>query len=81
MPICTFCKRRYELPRGLTLILNDGRSLHFCNSKCKKNFELGRDSRKVNWVKRKKKGEKKEIVSEEAPQPTTVKEKEVKESK
>lgn len=57
MPICSFCKKRYEIPRGITLILNDGRSLHFCGSKCKNNNRLGRDSKKVNWVRRDKKGE------------------------
>lgn len=59
MPKCTFCKQTYELPRGLTIFLNDGGSLDFCSSKCRKNFELGRDNKKVKWVKKEKKGKQK----------------------
>ena len=55
MPRCTFCKEIYEWPRGLTLVLNDGKVLSFCSGKCQKNFNLKRDSKKVNWVKREKK--------------------------
>lgn len=55
MPTCSFCKKNYTWPRGLTLVLNDGNKLHFCSSKCRKNHKLKRDSKKVNWVKREKK--------------------------
>ena len=55
MPKCTFCKQDYEFPKGITVILNDGSSLHFCSGKCRKNFKLKRDSKKVNWVRREKK--------------------------
>ncbi len=44
----------YEFPYGLTLVLNDGSVLHFCSSKCRKNFQLGRKSRKVKWIKKMK---------------------------
>jgi large subunit ribosomal protein L24e len=76
MPTCSFCKKIFESPRGLSIFLNDGKILFFCSSKCQKNRRLGRDPRKTEWVKRKKKkGEKiskeekitqiKEEVSEE----------------
>lgn len=53
MPRCSFCKKTYEFPRGLTLILNDGNILYFCSSKCRRNqLKLRRDSKKVNWVKK-----------------------------
>jgi len=55
MPICSFCKKEYKEPRGLTIFTFDGKKLHFCSSKCGRNFKLKRDPRKVNWVKRKKK--------------------------
>tara|TARA_Y100000310_G_scaffold187112_1_gene187202 strand:- start:2130 stop:2444 length:315 start_codon:yes stop_codon:yes gene_type:complete len=58
MPTCSFCKKHYNLPRGLTVFLFDGKSLHFCSSKCKRNLDLKRDPKKVNWVKREKKGKK-----------------------
>ena len=54
MPKCSFCRKIYEFPRGLTLALNDGIILHFCSSKCRKNFELGRKNTKVNWVRKMK---------------------------
>jgi large subunit ribosomal protein L24e len=54
MPICSFCKKNYKFPRGLTIFTFDGRALHYCSSKCRKNLNLKRDPRKVNWVKRNK---------------------------
>jgi len=55
MPACSFCKDNYEWPKGITVVLNDGNLLHFCSGKCRKNHNLKRDSKKVNWVKREKK--------------------------
>ena len=55
MPTCSFCKKIYEFPRGLTIFLNDGRSIFFCSSKCRRNMNLKRDPRKTNWVIKKKK--------------------------
>ncbi len=67
MPACSFCKKNYEAPRGLTIFAFDGRSIFFCSSKCQRNAKLGRDSKKVNWVRKKvkdnvtKDGEKKVV--------------------
>jgi len=58
MPTCSFCKKNYEFPRGLTVFTFDGKSIHFCSSKCQRNMKLKRDPKKVNWVKRKKKAKK-----------------------
>jgi len=55
MPICSFCKREYKIPKGLTIFTFDGKKLHFCSSKCQRNFKLKRDPKKVNWVRKKKK--------------------------
>lgn len=55
MPVCSFCKKNYENPRGLTIFTLDGKAVHFCSSKCRRNADLKRDPKKVNWVKRKKK--------------------------
>jgi large subunit ribosomal protein L24e len=53
MPRCSFCKRNYEFPLGLTLILYDGNILYFCSSKCRKNqLKLKRDNKKVNWIRK-----------------------------
>jgi large subunit ribosomal protein L24e len=55
MPTCSFCKKNYEFPKGLTIFTFDGKSIYFCSSKCRRNAALKRDPRKVNWVKREKK--------------------------
>jgi large subunit ribosomal protein L24e len=60
MPACSYCKKNYENPRGLTYVLTNGDIMYFCSSKCKKNWELGRRADKVNWIRKKDK----KIVSE-----------------
>jgi large subunit ribosomal protein L24e len=55
MPVCSFCKRSYEFPRGTTLVQKDGNVKYLCSSKCRKNFLMGRDNRKVKWIKKQKK--------------------------
>ena len=55
MPVCSFCKKEYKEPRGLTVFTFDGKSVHYCSGKCRKNFDLKRDPKKVNWIKREKK--------------------------
>ncbi len=52
MPTCSFCKKNYKEPRGLTVFTFDGRSINFCSSKCRRNTALKRDPRKTNWVKK-----------------------------
>ncbi|MDP2926226.1 MAG: hypothetical protein Q8N99_07655 [Nanoarchaeota archaeon] len=52
MPICSFCRKTYKDPKGLTVFTFDGRAVHFCSSKCRKNHKLGREARNLNWVRR-----------------------------
>ena len=52
MPQCSVCKTNYEFPDGLTFVHVDGRILHFCSSKCRKNHEMGR--KKLKWVTKQK---------------------------
>jgi large subunit ribosomal protein L24e len=59
MPVCSFCKQPYEFPKGTTVIQKDGNIRFFCSSKCRKNSEMGRDNKKVGWIR------KSEIVKEE----------------
>jgi large subunit ribosomal protein L24e len=54
MPKCSFCKDNYEFPLGTTVIQKDGTAKYYCSSKCRKNSEMGRDNKKVKWVKKKK---------------------------
>lgn len=53
MPVCSFCKRRFKEPRGLTVFTFDGRSVYYCSGKCRKNMEhLRRDPKKIKWVEK-----------------------------
>ena len=53
MPKCVYCGKDYDIPRGLTLVGNDGTANYLCSSKCRKNMKMKR--RKVRWVSKKKK--------------------------
>ena len=59
MPKCTFCKRDYEWPFGTTVVKSEGEgeARYFCSHKCRMNFEMGRDNKKVDWVRKEKEGE------------------------
>jgi large subunit ribosomal protein L24e len=52
MPVCSFCRSQYEFPRGTTVVLKDGAVRFYCSSKCRKNSEIGRKSKKVKWIKK-----------------------------
>ena len=54
MPACSFCKNQYEFPRGTTVVQKDGNVRYYCSSKCRKNSEMGRDNKKVKWIKKSK---------------------------
>ncbi|MBS3087966.1 50S ribosomal protein L24 [Candidatus Pacearchaeota archaeon] len=50
MPVCSFCKKAYEFPKGTTVVQKDSSVRYFCSSKCRKNMEMGRLTKKVKWV-------------------------------
>lgn len=52
MPMCWFCKKNYEFPKGISVVGKDGNVKFYCSSKCRKNSEMGRNNRKVNWVRK-----------------------------
>ena len=54
MPRCSFCKQQYEFPKGTTVVAKDGTPKFYCGSKCRKSAKMGRDNRKVKWVKKMK---------------------------
>ncbi|MDO8623418.1 MAG: 50S ribosomal protein L24 [archaeon] len=62
MPKCSYCKREYDIPRGLTLVMADGKVIYLCSGKCRKNMKMKR--RKVNWVTKKKKGEREILIQD-----------------
>ena len=47
---CSFCSKDIEKGTGKTLIMNTGKILPFCSSKCEKNTELKRDPRNFKWA-------------------------------
>lgn len=52
---CTFCSCKIEQGTGKMLVKNDGKIIYFCSSKCEKNMmKLGRDPKKVTWIRKKK---------------------------
>jgi large subunit ribosomal protein L24e len=53
MPKCSYCGKEYDVPYGLTFVLNDGTVKYLCSSKCRKNMLMKR--RKVRWISKKKK--------------------------
>ena len=52
MPVCSFCKESYKFPKGTTVVQKDGKIMYYCSSKCRKNNEMGRISKKVKWVRK-----------------------------
>jgi len=52
MPTCSYCKKHYKEPIGLTVFTFEGKTIHFCSSKCRRNLALKRDPRKVNWIRK-----------------------------
>ena len=54
MTVCSYCKKSYKDPRGLTIFSFDGRAIHYCSGKCRKNEALKREARKLNWVRKDK---------------------------
>ncbi|HEA46349.1 MAG TPA: 50S ribosomal protein L24 [Candidatus Pacearchaeota archaeon] len=56
MSKCSYCGEEYEIPRGLTLVTNDGTVKPLCSSKCRRNMKMKR--RKVRWVIKEKKEKK-----------------------
>jgi large subunit ribosomal protein L24e len=48
---CIFCSKLQQPGQGIILALNDGRVLYFCSSKCRRNFKLRRDPKKIKWAR------------------------------
>lgn len=53
MPKCSYCKKDYEFPKGITYVMKDGTIKHLCSGKCKKNMLMKK--RKVRWILKNKK--------------------------
>ena len=51
MAKCSFCREDIPVGKGRMFVKNDGRIFYFCNSKCWKNWKLGREGKNIKWTK------------------------------
>ncbi|NCN64666.1 MAG: 50S ribosomal protein L24e [Candidatus Altiarchaeum hamiconexum] len=47
---CSFCGKEIKKGTGLLFVMLSGRGVNYCSSKCRKNVEMGRKQRKVEWT-------------------------------
>jgi large subunit ribosomal protein L24e len=48
---CSFCGSTIRFGTGIMYVRNDGVTMNFCSSKCRKNMiKLRRDPRKLKWT-------------------------------
>lgn len=50
MPKCFICGKNYEINSGVSLILLTGDVVHLCSSKCRKNYQMGRNKKSLKWA-------------------------------
>lgn len=51
MVLCSFCHKNILPGTGKIFAYKDGKTLHFCGSKCEKNMiKLGRNPVNVKWT-------------------------------
>jgi len=51
MSKCFFCSATLQHGSGRMYVQNDGKILYFCKSKCWKNWNMGRDRKKLKWAR------------------------------
>ena len=49
---CSFCGGKLPQGRGKLYAKTTGQVFYFCNSKCERNWQLGRDGKRVKWTGR-----------------------------
>jgi large subunit ribosomal protein L24e len=47
---CDYCGADIEPGTGTMYVYTDGRTDHFCSSKCEKNADLDREPRNLEWA-------------------------------
>lgn len=51
MAKCSFCGGNMVAGRGKMFVRTSGQVLHFCTSKCQRNWKLGRQGKFTKWTK------------------------------
>lgn len=47
---CSFCGGKVPEGKGKIFVKNDGKVNYFCNSKCQKNWRMGREGKETGWT-------------------------------
>jgi large subunit ribosomal protein L24e len=47
---CSFCDGKVPDGKGKMFVRNDGKIFYFCNSKCQKNWRMGRAGKATKWT-------------------------------
>jgi len=50
---CSFCNEEIRKGYGIMFVKNDGKIIWFCSSKCRKSYNMGRNPRKLKWIRKK----------------------------
>jgi large subunit ribosomal protein L24e len=51
MAKCSFCGNKLELGTGKMFVSTSNKIFYFCSKKCEKNWEMGRNPKKLKWTK------------------------------
>ncbi len=54
MAKCSFCGENLAAGKGKTFVRTTGQVLHFCGSKCQRNWNLGRQGKTTRWTRKSK---------------------------
>ena len=55
---CSFCGKTIKEGTGITFVKKTGSILHFCSSKCMKNYMMKRKPARLKWTSKYTKGTK-----------------------
>jgi len=54
MPRCSFCSKDIPIGTGKVFIKSVGKQFWFCSKKCERSFLMGRDPKKLKWIRKAK---------------------------